>query len=165
MRAIVLSVAAMAMTVSLGAQSASKANPADVRTNAAIVAQAKTLLAKAHADPTGLAVAILEKYPDQSFTELVARTKDGGAEQHAGFSDFFIVQDGEAVVLTGGKIVDGKDISPGETRGSKVVGGTPHPLHKGDIMHVEVGIPHQTTVPAGKTFVYYVIKIPAAAKK
>jgi uncharacterized RmlC-like cupin family protein len=69
------------------------------------------------------------------------------------------VEDGEATVLTGGTVVDPKEASPGEMRGSGLEGATPHVIRKGDVMHISPGVPHQTVVAAGKTFTYYVIKV------
>jgi hypothetical protein len=164
MQRIVLSVAAAVMTASLAAQTAPAKidkNPIDVRTSASIIALGKTLMAKAQADPTGLAPEILETFPDTSFTELVARTKSGGGEQHAGYSDIFVVLEGDANVVTGGKMIGGKTTGPGEIRGTGLEGGTPHFIHKGDILHIAVGVTHQTKLPEGKTFLYYVIKIPS----
>jgi len=157
-RLLTLSFLAIA-SVTLCAQSAAPmGNPVDVRPAAAIEAQAKTMLAEAQKSPAGIASVTLEKYPGH-LTMLTVRTKAGGAEMHAAFNDVFIVEDGEANVLTGGTIINPKETSPGETRGSSVEGGTPHILRKGDIMHISPNVPHQTVVAAGKTFTYYVIKI------
>ena len=92
---------------------------------------------------------------------LTARTKPGGAELHKDFSDFFIVLDGEATVITGGTVENAKETSPGEIRGTRVGGGTAQPMRKGDVVHIAPGVPHQTVVPAGKYFLYYVIKVQA----
>jgi mannose-6-phosphate isomerase-like protein (cupin superfamily) len=127
---------------------------------AAIEAQARTLLAQAEKSPSGLATVTLKKYPDHS-TMLVVRTKSGGAEMHAGFNDIFFVLDGEATEMTGGTIVDPKEVSPGETRGEKVEGGVSTAMRKGDVIHIDPDIPHQIILAPGATFTYYVIKIAA----
>ena len=133
----------------------------NLRTTAEMTAQAKTMLAEAKKSPTGLVAVTLEKYPGH-YTMLTVRSKDGGAEVHANYSDFFVAEDGEATVMTGGTVVDGKELSAGETRGTKLEGGTPHVLHKGDILHILPNVPHQTMVANGKTFTYYVIKVAAS---
>jgi len=69
-----------------------------------------------------------------------------------------VVIDGEATVVTGGTLVDGKDISPDEVRGDKMVGGVPHAVHKGDTLHIDANVPHQTIVAPGKTVAIYMVK-------
>ena len=135
-------------------------NPIDVRTGAAIDKQAREFLEQARNKPDGSVSTTLERYPGHT-TMLTARTKPGGAELHQHTNDFFIVLDGEASEVTGGTIEDAKEVSPGEIRGKRVVGGTEHPMHKGDVIHIAPGTPHQTVVPAGKYFLYYVIKVQA----
>ena len=132
----------------------------DRRSAEQIASQAKAMLADAQKSPAGIASVTLEKYPGH-FTMLTVRTKSGGAEMHAGWNDIFLVLDGEATEYTGGTIVDAKENSPGETRGSKVEGGTPTPMRKGDVIHISPNVPHQTVLEPGKTFTYYVIKVQA----
>lgn len=135
-------------------------NPIDVRTAAQIDKQAHEFLEQARNRPDGIVSTTLERYPGH-LTMLTARTKPGGAELHQHWNDFFIVLDGEATEVTGGTIEDAKETSPGEIRGKRVVGGTEHPMHKGDVIHIAPGTPHQTVVPEGKYFLYYVIKVQA----
>lgn len=139
-------------------QSGVKANNVDYRSADQIAAQAKTLLADAQKSPAGLTSVTLEKYPGH-MTMLTVRTKSGGAELHRRNNDIFVALDGEADVVTGGTIVDRKDSSPDEVRGTRVEGGTSHVMHKGDVLHISPNVPHQTVVPAGKTFTYYVVKV------
>lgn len=136
----------------------------DLRTSEKIHTEARDMLAKAKTVPDGTQTVTLEKYSN-SYTMIATRAKFGGAEVHDRYADFFIPVEGDATVLTGGKVIDGKEISPGEIRGTRVEGGTAHVLHKGDVLHIMPGIPHQTTVPAGKTFIYYVIKVDEKAGK
>ncbi len=144
----------------LFAQETGSAKAIDRRSADQIATQAKAMLADAQKSPSGIASVTLEKYPGH-FTMLTVRTKSGGAEMHAGWSDIFVVLDGEATEYTGGTIVDAKENSPGETRGSKVEGGTPTPMRKGDVIHISPNTPHQTVLEPGKTFTYYVIKVQA----
>jgi len=130
---------------------------------AAIEAKAKTLLAQAQSSPSGLAVVTIKEYPGH-LTMLAVRTKSGSVEMHAGFNDIFFVLDGEATEVTGGTIVNPTEVSPGETRGDKLEGGVSTPMHKGDVIHIDPNIPHQTVLPPGATFTYYVVKI-ASGKK
>jgi len=90
---------------------------------------------------------------------LSVRTKSGGGEIHAHFDDIMIVVDGSATELTGGSVIDAQTGADGETRGSSVSGGTPHPLAKGDIIHILAGTPHQMIVVPGASIRYIVVKI------
>jgi hypothetical protein len=47
-------------------------------------------------------------------------------------------------VVTGGTLVDGKVIRPDEVRGKKMDGGVPHVIQKGDTLHIDPNVPHQT---------------------
>jgi len=144
-------------SVSALGQAASSA-PADLHTSAQIHEQGEKLLAEAQ-KATGKDKSVkLDTYAGH-FTMLATRAGSGGAELHERYSDFFIAQDGEATVLVGGTIVDRKDTGNGEIRGTRVEGGTPYVLHKGDVLHIAPNVPHQTTVAPGKTFVYFVIKV------
>ncbi len=159
-RGLVAVTFAMVSAGALLGQETGSGKAIDRRSAEQIASQAKTMLADAQKSPAGIASVTLEKYPGH-FTMLTVRTKSGGAEMHAGWSDIFVVLDGEATEYTGGTIVDAKENSPGETRGSKVEGGMPTPMRKGDVIHISPNAPHQTVLEPGKTFTYYVIKVQA----
>jgi mannose-6-phosphate isomerase-like protein (cupin superfamily) len=99
------------------------------------------------------------------YTMLTARTASGGAELHSHFSDFLFVVDGEGTEMTGGTIVDRKEGANGEIRGKTLEGATPHLLHKGDVIHIPAGTPHQSIEAPGQTITIFVIKVeePATA--
>lgn len=132
--------------------------PFDEMTAAELATEAAVLLKQAQSGGSGIGSVTLKKYPGH-FTMLTVRTKAGGAEQHNHWSDLFVALDGEATVLVGGTIENGKETTPGEVRGTRVVGGTEHVMHKGDVVHISPGVPHQTLVAPGKTFTYYVVKV------
>jgi len=93
---------------------------------------------------------------------LVAhRQADGEAELHETQADFFVVQDGKATLVVGGKVVDGRTTAPGEIRGPSIEGGRKHPLAPGDVVHIPARTAHQVLVPAGGQFTYFVIKVDA----
>lgn len=140
------------------AQAGAQTNGIDRVSAEQLQTKAKALLAEAGKSPEGMAVAILQKASGH-FGELVARVKTGGAEMHNDWDDVFIILDGEATEIIGGTIVDPKDTGAGETRGTKVDGGTPTPMHKGDIIQIAARTPHQLIVPPGKSFAYYVVKV------
>jgi len=136
-------------------------DPRGHRDSAASIAElGKKIMAQAAKNPDGLVSFPMDKYPGH-YTMLTARTKSGGGEMHADFNDFLIPVEGEASIVIGGTIPDGKLISPGETRGTKVVGGMSAPMRKGDVIHILPNTPHQTVLKPGTTFLYYVIKVGA----
>ena len=50
--------------------------------------------------------------------------------------------EGEALYVTGGKMIDGKQTRPGEWLGASIEGGVEHRLKKGDVIVVPAGTPH-----------------------
>ncbi|MDQ2835083.1 MAG: hypothetical protein M3Y50_15340 [Acidobacteriota bacterium] len=162
MRQVLAGLACMLLTAyALGQTSTGQMNTGiDRDSESSIAARASALKAEAESSPTGLAMVTLKKYPGH-YTMLTVRTRSGGAEMHAETNDIFVVLDGEATEVSGGTIVEPKEISPGETRGVRIEGGTSTPMHKGDMIHIEPNTPHQTILPPGKTLTYYVIKVAA----
>lgn len=162
MRQVLAGVACLFLTAfALGQPGTGQMNTGiDRDSESSIAAQASTLKTEAENSPSGLATMTLKKYPGH-YTMLTVRTKSGGAEMHADANDIFIVLDGEATEVSGGTIVDPKEVSPGETRGIRIEGGTSTPMRKGDVIHIEPNTPHQTILPPGKTLTYYVVKVTA----
>jgi mannose-6-phosphate isomerase-like protein (cupin superfamily) len=129
----------------------------DHLTQSQLVEQAQKLSASAQG-PSGTASAKLNEYPNH-YTMIALRHKDGGAEIHENFADFFLVVQGSATLVTGGTVEGGKEQSPGEIRGGVVRNGTSMTLNPGDVVHIPATVPHQMLVPEGSTFIYYVIKV------
>lgn len=148
--------AALWMLVSSGLAQ-TDAGGARYRSQAELLNQEKVLLARARTDPGGMADITLATYPGHSVW-MVVRTRTGQVEIHRKNADNMVVLDGEATVVTGGTAVDGKNISPDEVRGNKMDGGVPHVLHKGDTLHIDANVPHQTIVAPGKTIAIYMVK-------
>jgi len=85
------------------------------------------------------------------------RDGPGQAEVHLGDTDIFYVLEGSATVVTGGELIDARDIASGELRGSAIRGGEEHALRSGDVITIPAGVPHwfkDVTAP----FLYYVVK-------
>jgi mannose-6-phosphate isomerase-like protein (cupin superfamily) len=122
---------------------------------------ATTLLSQAAAT-NGSAGSTLTRLPNQ-YTMLTTRNSSGGAELHAHWCDYLIVLDGEGTELTGGAIVDRHDEADGEVRGMRLEGAQSHSLHKGDIMFIPSGTPHQAIEAPGKSITVFVIKSAALA--
>jgi mannose-6-phosphate isomerase-like protein (cupin superfamily) len=70
------------------------------------------------------------------------REKPGQVEVHEKTTDILFVVDGEALYVTGGKMIDGKQTRPGEWIGASIEGGVEHHLKKGDVIIVPPNTPH-----------------------
>lgn len=86
------------------------------------------------------------------------REKAGMAEVHALDTDIIYVLDGEADFVTGGRVVDGKEVAPNEIRGASIDGGDARRLKPGDVITVANGTPHWFREVRGP-FLYYVVKV------
>lgn len=157
MRYMILVVMGAMMATGARAQEAAGMNRLSAE---AMAAQTKTLLEEARKSDTGIAAAMLEKYPTHS-AMLVARAKTGVVEVHANWDDVFFVLEGEATEMTGGTVVDAKTTPDGETKGSRLEGGTATPVRKGDVVHIAAGTPHWMVLAPGTTCAYYIEKVAA----
>jgi mannose-6-phosphate isomerase-like protein (cupin superfamily) len=70
------------------------------------------------------------------------REKQGQVELHEKTTDILYVVDGEALYVTGGKMIGGKQTRPGEWIGTDIEGGVEHHLKKGDVIVVPANTPH-----------------------
>ncbi len=86
------------------------------------------------------------------------REKAGQAEVHSLDTDIIYVLDGEAELVTGGKVVAGKEVASNEIRGSAIEGGEARRLKRGDVITVANGTPHWFREVRGP-FLYYVVKV------
>ncbi|MGC2661543.1 MAG: hypothetical protein WA324_26615 [Bryobacteraceae bacterium] len=100
----------------------------------------------------------LQHYPGH-YTMMAYRKATGSSELHQHEADIFVVESGDATLVTGGKIVDGHVEKPGEIRGKSIEGGERHTLAVGDIVHIPANTPHQLLITNGKPFTYFVIKV------
>jgi len=90
---------------------------------------------------------------------IAHREGNGEAELHETQADIFVVQSGEAALVAGGEVVDGRKTAPGEVRGPSIKGGETRKLSAGDVVHIPAKTPHQLLVSNGKQFTYFVVKI------
>ena len=118
----------------------------------------KKLAPKAAANAGKVASQPLADYGDHT-TQVAHREGSGTAELHEKWADIFIIHSGEATILIGGMIEDGKVTAPGEIRGPSLSGGAPHPVSAGDIVHIPANTPHQMLVNSGKQVTYFVVKV------
>ena len=80
---------------------------------------------------------------DQGLIVIANRGMQRGAEMHDNTNHVFIIADGEAEFVTGGKMVNPKVTEPGQTRAPSVEGGESHHLSKGDVITIPAKTPHQ----------------------
>jgi uncharacterized protein GlcG (DUF336 family) len=88
------------------------------------------------------------------------REGPGEVEYHEHVVDVMQVVSGHATVVTGGSMIDPREVAPGELRASSVDGGEPHQLGEGDVLAIPNGVPHQFT-DVSHPFLYFVVKVAA----
>ena len=80
---------------------------------------------------------------DQGLIVIAQRVVGRGSEMHDNTNHVFIIMDGEAEFITGGKMVNPKVTDPGQTRATGVEGGESHHLTKGEVITIPAKTPHQ----------------------
>ena len=127
-------------------------------TKADLAAYAKTLAPKINEQHFAL-----ERFGDYGshYALIVHREGNGPAEIHDEVTDFYVVQDGEGTLYTGGEVVEPKTTAPGEIRGKSIKGGKTRSLRPGDVVNIPPKTPHQVTMASGKTITYLIVKIRA----
>jgi glc operon protein GlcG len=88
------------------------------------------------------------------------RVAPGEVEYHERFVDIMHVVEGRATVVTGGELVEPREVASGELRAASVEGGTTHKLGEGDVLAIPSGVPHQF-VDVSDPFLYFVVKVEA----
>jgi mannose-6-phosphate isomerase-like protein (cupin superfamily) len=86
--------------------------------------------------------------------QLVQRKQSGSVEQHMDWNEYFIVQDGDATFNYGGTSLNAKETRPGEMLGDAITGGATIPIHKGDVVTIPAGTPHQMVLLPGASIRY-----------
>jgi glc operon protein GlcG len=101
--------------------------------------------------------AVLFDASDKYMVHASHRDKAGMVEVHEKDADIIYVLDGTATLVTGGEVLGGKTIAPGEIRGTDVKGGETRTISKGDVIIVPAGTPHWFKEVPGPLN-YYVVK-------
>jgi mannose-6-phosphate isomerase-like protein (cupin superfamily) len=96
-----------------------------------------------YVDHDKVMAAFVKGIEDEGLIVIANRGVQRGSEMHDNTNHVFIIMDGEAEFVTGGKMVDPKVIAPGQTRGSGIEGGVSHHLAKGDVITIPAKTPHQ----------------------
>jgi len=79
---------------------------------------------------------------DNGLIVLANRAVQRGSEMHGKTNHVFIIVDGEGTFVTGGQLINPKEIGPGQTRGDGIQGGEIHHLSKGDVITIPANTPH-----------------------
>jgi len=106
----------------------------------------------------GLASETLGHWGNHLLLKTRREAISGQAELHEKQADLIVVQSGRAMIVIGGRIVNGKTTATNEIRGTSIVGGERQALKAGDVVHVPVRTPHQV-VETSQTFDYIVLKV------
>lgn len=148
-----LATPAPATATSIGAATA----VTDLYTSQDLDQRAAALRQQAMQSGQGSASVVLERYTGH-FIMLGFRSSSGLAEEHASSADIDVILDGSATLISGGTMTNPHASGPGELRGPSILGGQTVQLHKGDIVHIPAGSPHQMLLAPNTTLTYFVIK-------
>lgn len=85
------------------------------------------------------------------------RDKAGLAEVHTVDTDVFYVLTGAATIVTGGKMVGGREVAANEWRGDAIEGGEERRVTGGDVLVIPAGTPHWFKAVDGPV-TYYAVK-------
>jgi len=91
--------------------------------------------------------------------QLVERTASAVVETHVEWTDHIVVLDGEATMVIGGTVPDGRESGPGERRGTRSVGGTEYHMAKDVMLTISAGTPHWAVLKPGQPVRWIVFKI------
>ena len=86
------------------------------------------------------------------------RAMPGQVEVHDTETDILYIMEGQATLVTGGKMVGGRQTGPGQHRGTDVQGGETRHLQKGDVIVIPAGIPHWFK-EVSPTVNYFTVKV------
>jgi mannose-6-phosphate isomerase-like protein (cupin superfamily) len=89
---------------------------------------------------------------------VIYNERAGPWEAHRGCMDIYFVRTGTATAQLGGDIVNGKETSPGEIRGTGVTGARSYSIGPGDVVLIPRNTPHHME-PRGGKFGYLLLKV------
>lgn len=87
------------------------------------------------------------------------REAGGLVEVHAHETDIFHMLEGSATLVTGGTVVYGRTVAPGEIRGDAIENGTMRKLVAGDVIIIPRGTPHWFKSVEEAPALYFVVKV------
>jgi uncharacterized protein GlcG (DUF336 family)/mannose-6-phosphate isomerase-like protein (cupin superfamily) len=102
---------------------------------------------------------LFERAEDGNFAVNTSRRDSPGqVEVHLKDADVMYVLKGSATIVTGGKLLDGKTVTPDEIRGSQLDGGQARNLVPGDVLVIPRGDPHWFKEVKGP-LLYFTVKV------
>jgi uncharacterized protein GlcG (DUF336 family)/mannose-6-phosphate isomerase-like protein (cupin superfamily) len=102
---------------------------------------------------------LFERAEDGNFAVHTSRRDSPGVvEVHLKDADIMYVLRGSAIIMTGGKLLDGRTVAPDEIRGSQLEGGEAHNLVPGDVLIIPHSEPHWFKEVKGP-FLYFTVKV------
>ena len=120
------------------------------------------LVDKAKADRKGdapiVAEPILQLAPYKA--QLEYRPGNAPAAVHTEDAELMVVLQGAGNILTGGTLVDGKQVNAYNMRGPSIAGGQDHNVVKGDMILIPPNTPHQVTPSGGAPIVLMTMHVP-----
>ena len=96
---------------------------------------------------------------DPGLVVLAQRRESGPVEYHDKTNHVFIMVEGEATLIVGGKMVDAKRTAPDQMRAPSLDGGVTYHLTKGDVITIPAKTPHWFKEVPTKTVAYYAVNI------
>ena len=85
---------------------------------------------------------------------LAHREKSGVVESHGTHTIVMIVESGEATLVVGTDVVDAKNASLTEVRGTSIRNGIERKVSAGDVINMPAGLPHQFLLEPDKQITY-----------
>lgn len=123
---------------------------------AALVPMAMLLTAAdppVHADQAKVAKGGALSQGDGWKMSAARRAKAGEVEVHDKETDLMYFTEGDATMVIGGTMVGGKEVSPGQHRGTDITGGETIQVHPGDVVTVPPGVPHWFKETSGVSYI------------
>jgi mannose-6-phosphate isomerase-like protein (cupin superfamily) len=96
---------------------------------------------------------------DPGLVMLAQRRAAGEVEYHERTNHIFIMVEGEATFVTGGKMIGAERTGPDQIRAKSIEGGEIHHLSKGDVITIPAKTPHWWKEVPTKTVAYYAVNI------
>jgi mannose-6-phosphate isomerase-like protein (cupin superfamily) len=115
-------------------------------------------LAAAKPDANKITQASLGHYAGYSMS-VTKREASGIGELHENQTDLFVIESGECTLVLGGTLINPRNQSAVEVRGTGIAGGEKHHVSAGDVVRIPAKTPHQMLLDPGKSVVYAVVKV------
>jgi mannose-6-phosphate isomerase-like protein (cupin superfamily) len=96
---------------------------------------------------------------DPGLIVLAMRRESGEVEYHDHTNHVFMMVEGEATLVVGGKMVDARRTAPDQMRAPSIEGGVTYHLTMGDVITIPAKTPHWFKEVPTKTVAYYAVNI------